>query len=1055
MCKLINILKRFKSIYLLIILFVSCLTQTVFSQLPTYLPSDSLVGWWPFNGNANDESGNGNNGLVNGASLTEDRFGNSGEAYRFDGLTSVIEILDAPTLSLLENFSIGSWFQYDSLNINLGQISSIVNKHEVGNDQSGYTFGLWQSSTSGNGLINFSAPPHFDALTYPSEPQGVVQPNQWYQAVVTYDDNSDVLSYYLNGILIDTIALSLIIDDNNYNLIFGSSVYMGNNSPNWNYFNGKLDDIGIWNRVLSPTEVYNLYQANCTLSATIQSPPAVTGCEGDTVSLTAHANSSCQYQWYKDGQILPSATGSTLLASGSGWYTVKAISGFCESKDSVQIIQFPLPQVSAGPDQSACVGEIVTLNATGLGGNGTYLSGNGIVDNDGNTYQSVIINEGEWMVENLRSTTYSNGDSISNVTDQINWQSLNTGAYALYNNDTLNLNNYGHLYNWYAVSDSRNICPTGWHVPSHDEWTALTDYLGGSNIAGGKMKNTGIQYWMTPNTGATNESGFNAIPGGYRDNASFGMFGIQGYWWSSSEYDTGSATYRYLNNESGSVFGPINDKRDGFSVRCMKNLQSSGSTGYFWSPSITLLDSTGSTVSAAPSETTIFTLIGYNSNGCASVDSVQITLSDLSVVNAGPDQTVCAGSSVILAGSGATTYSWNNGVQDGIAFVPNGNMSYVLTGADSNGCIGTDTVSVSSLGSNAYIELYSNSDGGLCNGMAITQTNYSSNFTVIWSNGRTVTTTEAQDSCSNLCPGPFSVSITDNVNQCSFSLSGVIQNTLSVTDPLAGYLNLANADGNAPCSGEANIIAYGGVPPYQYQFMDVNGIISGSSNNADSLCPGVYTFKIFDSQQDSLNISFLICDSSSIFSIVDPDYQDSLIVDTLIVSVMENCDIDFASVDSVWISSYSYLGTDSLVVSWNVQDSAGIHEILNYYNISNCQGVFNLELSIFCPQKSLDNPYLKAYDQLYINAQTASINSPIQEVFKVWPNPFTNELFVELTSNELTDYFIMDAFGRVVVKGTLSPAEHQLDLHNLMSGIYFLCVGQKKIKVEKLLTSQH
>jgi hypothetical protein len=339
--------------------------------------------------------------------------------------------------------------------------------------------------------------------------------------------------------------------------------------------------------------------------------------------------------------------------------------------------------------------------------------------------------------------------------------------------------------------------------------------------------------------------------------------------------------------------------------------------------------------------------------------------------------------------------------------------------------------------------------------MAITQTNYSSNFTVIWSNGRTVTTTEAQDSCSNLCPGPFSVSITDNVNQCSFSLSGVIQNTLSVTDPLAGYLNLANADGNAPCSGEANIIAYGGVPPYQYQFMDVNGIISGSSNNADSLCPGVYTFKIFDSQQDSLNISFLICDSSSIFSIVDPDYQDSLIVDTLIVSVMENCDIDFASVDSVWISSYSYLGTDSLVVSWNVQDSAGIHEILNYYNISNCQGVFNLELSIFCPQKSLDNPYLKAYDQLYINAQTASINSPIQEVFKVWPNPFTNELFVELTSNELTDYFIMDAFGRVVVKGTLSPAEHQLDLHNLMNGIYFLCVGQKKIKVEKLLISQH
>jgi uncharacterized protein (TIGR02145 family) len=606
------------------------------------------------------------------------------------------------------------------------------------------------------------------------------------------------------------------------------------------------------------------------------------------------------------------------------------------------------------------------------------LPGNGVVDNDGNTYQTIIINDSEWMTENLRSFRYSNGDSVLIISDQSIWQSMNTGACTIYNNDSLNLNNYGYLYNWYAVSDSRNICPSGWHVPSHDEWTSLTDYLGGSAIAGGKMKNIGAQFWTSPNIGATNESGFNAVPGGYRDNASFGMIGVQGYWWSSTEYDSGSATYRYLNNESTSIYGPINDKRDGFSIRCMKNLPVSGSSGYFWSPQITLIDSTGSLVLATPSETTLFTLTGYDSNGCTAVDTVIVNL----------------------------------------------------------------------VGNLVQLEQYSNSDGTACNGSAVILTGYSSDFSIQWSNGQN-SSVVAVDTCFTLCPGPFSVLITDNTNLCSYSLSGIMQNTITGVDPLATYLNISNTSNNAPCNGSASIQAYGGTPPYQYQFVNSSGIESTSS--ADSLCSGIYTFKVFDNQMDSSIINFLICDSANIISNDNPIYQDSVIVDTLIVGLVENCDIDFATIDSVWIDSYSFIGTDSLIVYWNINDANGIHQVINRYNVTNCSGVFNLELSLFCSQKSTDNPYIKVYDQVYINTQEAGIVQLSRATMKVWPNPFNDELYVQWNAAVATDYFLLDAFGRVIQKGTLIPGEQNVDLKDVHKGLYLLKTNLKSSQAFRIV----
>ncbi len=196
-----------------------------------------------------------------------------------------------------------------------------------------------------------------------------------------------------------------------------------------------------------------------------------------------------------------------------------------------------------------------------------------VTDVDGNTYTTIQIGSQTWMAENLRTTTYANGDPIPNVTDYTQWSNLTTGAWSHYNNDSLYENPYGKLYNWYAVDDSRNVCPTGWHVPTDAEYTLLTDYLGGVTVAGGKMKSKGTQYWTSPNTDATNEGRFSGLPGGYRvPNGAFYVNGDEGLWWSSTEYTTSYAWARCLRYNIGDVirYGYY-FKEDGFSVRCLKD----------------------------------------------------------------------------------------------------------------------------------------------------------------------------------------------------------------------------------------------------------------------------------------------------------------------------------------------------------------------------------------------------------------------------------------------------------------------------------------------------
>lgn len=196
-----------------------------------------------------------------------------------------------------------------------------------------------------------------------------------------------------------------------------------------------------------------------------------------------------------------------------------------------------------------------------------------ITDIDGNVYETIKIGEQIWFKENLKTTKFNDGVSIPNVTDFLVWREQKAiPMFAWYNNDISNKAIYGALYNWPAVTTLR-LCPLGWHVATNSEWSALANYLGGTPVAGGKLKEVGVEHWISPNNGATDDYGFRAVPSGHMYGGFFPPFAGIGYvtiWWTMTEGEDGTIVRRITNEntslDSLQVVGPRE-----FSVRCVKD----------------------------------------------------------------------------------------------------------------------------------------------------------------------------------------------------------------------------------------------------------------------------------------------------------------------------------------------------------------------------------------------------------------------------------------------------------------------------------------------------
>jgi len=194
-----------------------------------------------------------------------------------------------------------------------------------------------------------------------------------------------------------------------------------------------------------------------------------------------------------------------------------------------------------------------------------------VADRDGNVYNTIIIGTQVWFKENLKTTKYNDGSSIPHVTDYVDWRDLSSPGYCWYdNNESKYKETYGALYNWFAVNTAK-LCPEGWHVPTSDEWSTLEDYLGGHLIAGDKLKEIGTTHWPSPNDKATDESGFTALPGGYRQIGLFGLLGYHAHWWSTSSYSAPYANSRSIHYDASSIDHIDIYKGTGCSIRCIKD----------------------------------------------------------------------------------------------------------------------------------------------------------------------------------------------------------------------------------------------------------------------------------------------------------------------------------------------------------------------------------------------------------------------------------------------------------------------------------------------------
>ena len=195
-----------------------------------------------------------------------------------------------------------------------------------------------------------------------------------------------------------------------------------------------------------------------------------------------------------------------------------------------------------------------------------------VVDIDGNEYLTIKIGSQEWMAENLRTSTYNTGSAIPQVSDDGIWSGLGTGAWCWYMNDSSAYEYvYGKLYNWFAVSDS--LCPVGWHVPTMTEWNTLFGMLGAISTAGGMLKEAGTGHWISPNTSASNNSGFTGLPGARRNiGGSFQNLGMSASFWSSTSTNATDAWICGLNFDQEAVgIDPNADKNLGYSIRCLKD----------------------------------------------------------------------------------------------------------------------------------------------------------------------------------------------------------------------------------------------------------------------------------------------------------------------------------------------------------------------------------------------------------------------------------------------------------------------------------------------------
>ncbi len=418
-----------------------------------------------------------------------------------------------------------------------------------------------------------------------------------------------------------------------------------------------------------------------TLNSNFITVDTIKVCGSPSTTITAGTGFTT-YSWSNGA-----TTASTIITT-NGWYKCTVTNNIgCTATDSVYVSLFN-PQIVQN-DTTICAGSSLTLNVNAP-------SSSFATDIDGNVYPTVNIGTQTWSKKNLNVSRYRNGDIIPQVTSSTQWANLTTGAWCWYNNDSVNYSKYGKLYNWYAVNDPRGLVPIGWQIPNETSWNKLCKYLDNnadtscvmcyqSSTVGGSLKETGIINWISPNTGATNISGFSMIASGGRYNVGdFISAGYYGLLWSSEESDISGAYDRFFNYSNGSLYKGADGKKTGESVRFVNY------STYLWSTGATT-----PSITVSPTATTSY--IATVSNGINTCkDTVKVTINPINsnFITADTLKVCGSNSTTITAGTGFTTYSWSNGANTATTSVTTSGW-YRCTVTNATGCSAKDSVYVS------------------------------------------------------------------------------------------------------------------------------------------------------------------------------------------------------------------------------------------------------------------------------------------------------------------------------------------------------------------------
>ena len=561
------------------LLFVaSCLTAT--SQMPDYVPTEGLVAWYPLDGNAVDLSGSNADGILNGPEAALDRFNVESSALAFDGLDDWVGLGDLNPISegTSGHASFSFWINVESLNASNLQAVLIGDEiyqnngvlYQLAND---YGFGAYVAGSSNwDGYCGC-----FPIL------------NEWQHVVFVQGENGTDL--YLDG----QHLVNLLADV--FNNETTSPYRIGGFAPVFSsrFFDGRMDDLGIWSRALSVEEIQEVFLAT----------PPFMGCTDESAcnyDATATLDDESCLQLDACGECGGDGTSGCIDNYACNYdFTAQCDDGSCDYSccpgpgccDSGMYWDWELGMCQiANPSDSnfdGCVQLNDLLDLLSAYGDceaeeSPWQCGDPL-EYQGYDYATVLIGDQCWFTENLRSENYENGDAIPAGLSDSEWSTTNSGAVAVFGEDAgcenfspdieacdpaQSLEEYGRLYNWYAVDDARGLCPSGWHVPTDGEWTVMTDELGGESIAGGQMKTT--YGWYNGGHG-TNSSGFSGLPGGFRVSSGFFFSaGVYGYWWSSSPVGS-YAWVRYLLNDVENVGRDLNNLRLGFSVRCVRDAE--------------------------------------------------------------------------------------------------------------------------------------------------------------------------------------------------------------------------------------------------------------------------------------------------------------------------------------------------------------------------------------------------------------------------------------------------------------------------------------------------